>query len=212
MKTLISLMAGMLVLAGCAPIPVNLSGSEALVNRPAQKQMDYKFVIINRAEDVQRDYKMFGASTFPLSKNLVVKPQDTLVNDLKKYFTNVTDRADNHRRIVARIDKADAYWVNPGVNTVPLVGLFTAGTSNYPFVFDLSITFEVEENGKVVSSWPFTQKVEIPDGYSQSDKGMRDSYQRLIAKYRQTMFDAITDEFIPRYLSTSPISIPVVKN
>ena len=143
---------------------------------------------------------------------MVDKPQDTLVNDLKKYFANVTDRADNSRRIVARIDKADAYWMSPGVNKIPIVELFTGFTSIYPFVFDISITFEVEENGKVVNSWPFSQKVEIPDGYSQSEEGMKESYQRLIAKYRQIMFDSITDEFIPRYLSTSPIAIPVVKN
>lgn len=214
MKNIVLVSAVLLALFGCAPMPVNLASSDNFVNRQAQNKnrLDYKLVVINRAAQTKTDVNMFAVGTFPINKRIQVDPQATLESDIKKGFENVTERTDNYRRIVARIDKADAYWVSPAVNGIPLIGLFTMYTSNYPFVFDISVTFEVEENGKVVNSWPFTQKVEIQDGNGATPGGIEESYQRLVAKYRKVMFDSINDEFIPRYLSNSPIAIPLVKN
>lgn len=155
---LVGLLAAMLM-SGCAPLVVDLSGSDHLVDRQTQNpdRFDYKLVVLNRAPEPKIDQHLFGASTFPM--RTTEKPRETLEKDIKRFFDHLTMRTDDERRIVARIDKAEAYWINPGVNTVPLVGMFTVWAANYPFVFDISVTFEVEENGKVVHSYPFTQKV-----------------------------------------------------
>jgi len=204
----ISLMAGlftMLILSGCAPIVVDLSGSDNLVLRQSQKleHFDYKFVVLNRALESKADQHLFGASTFPMRTE--EKPKDLVEKDIKRFFDLLTARSDDGKRIVARIDKADAYWVNPGVNSVPIVGMFTVWTANYPFTFDISITFEVEENGKVIHSYPFNQKIEIQDGDASTQAGMEKSYQRIVMNYRKMLFDALELEFIPRYLN-KPVS------
>lgn len=192
---------GSILLSGCAPMVVDLSGSEHFVNRQAEKEyrFDYKLVVLNRAPETKMDQRLFGASTFPIRTE--EKPKETLEKDLKRFFDRVTARTDNEKRIVARIDKADAYWINPGVNTIPFVGLITVWAPRYPFVFDIGVTFEVEENGKVVHSYNFTQKVEIDDANCSTQSEIEESYKRIISMYRQIMFDSLEQEFLPRYLN-----------
>jgi hypothetical protein len=190
------------VLSGCAPLKVDLSGSDKFVDRQGQTSpsYDYKLVVLNRAAETKMDRRLFGSSVFPL-KSEAGTPMDTLEIDIKRYFGHITSRIDNERRIVVRINKADAYWINPGVNTIPFVGMITVWMAQYPYVFDISVTFEVEENGKFIRSYIFTQKFEILDGDVASDAKIEESYQRLIARYRQIMFDTLDQEFIPRYLN-----------
>ncbi|MBL0313898.1 MAG: hypothetical protein IPP78_14590 [Holophagaceae bacterium] len=194
---------------GCAPMVVDLSSSNHLVDRQPTKQggFDYKLVVLDRATEMKMDQKIFGASTFPM--RTAEKPRETLEKDIARFFDRLTSRMDDGRRIVARIDRADAYWVNPGTNTIPIVGMFTVWASNYPFTFDISVTFEVEENSKVVHSYSFNQKIEILDGNGATGSGIEKSYQRLISNYRKMMFDALEVEFIPRYLSKpEPVHTP----
>ena len=211
-----TLLAGLLtivVISGCAPVVVDLSGSDHLVDRQTQnppERLDYKLVVLNRAPEPKMDQHLFGASTFPM--RTTEKPKETLEKDIKRFFDRLTTRTDDERRIVARIDKAEAYWINPGVNTIPLVGMFTVWAANYPFIFDISVTFEVEEKGKVVQTYSFSQKVEIQDGNGSTPGGIEKSYQRIVTNYRKMLFDALELEFIPRYLSKpAPVKTSINK-
>lgn len=196
---LVCLVAGM-ILSGCAPMIIDLSGSEHLVNRQVEKKdhYDYRLAVLNRAPETKPDINFFGADVFPMRTE--EKPKDTLEKDIINFFSTITSRNDNEKRIIARIDRADAYWINPAVNKIPFVGLFTAW-ADVTFAFDISVTFEVEENGKVVYSYPFTQKVVLVDGNASIPSEIEKSYQRIISMYRKMMFDSLELEFIPRYLS-----------
>lgn len=201
----ISLIAGVLI-SGCSPMVVDLSESAHQINSPYQQQnnrFDYKFVVLDRASEIKNRQRIFGSSLFAI--NTQEKPKETLEKDLNRYFEAVLVSENTNKRIVARIDRADAYWINPGVNTIPFVGLVTSFTSAYPFVFDISVTFEIEENGRVVRSYPFIQKFEIKDGNAMTPSAIQNSYKRLISEYRKMMFNSLSQEFIPRYLD-KPIS------
>lgn len=201
------------VLCGCAPMAVDLSGSDNLVNRQVQKsdQFDYKLVVLNKAPETTTKNILFGTGIHPINFT-AEKPKDTLERDIKRYFGKITSRVDNERRVVVRIDRADAYYEGRASKQIPFIGLFTVWIPNTLYVFDINVYFEVEENGKVIRSWPFTQKVEFHEGETATPSGLERSYQQLISMYRKSMFDSLNEEFIPRYLSKPIITTPISRN
>lgn len=203
MKSVLTVAAAVLVcLQGCAQIKVDLSDSERFV-RPAatQQKYDYKLVVLNRAQDTKEEPAFFTASTHPIGKKVVDQPKDTVEQDIKAFFEPLTDAASTDRRLVVKVNKVDASFTVPGIVKVPYMGLLVAYTDIYPFQIDLGVTCEVEEGGKLVSQYQFAQKFELPNGNTSTDSAFEASYKKIIATYRKTFFEALEQEFIPRYLS-----------
>lgn len=172
------------LLTACATPAIDLSGSEHLVARPSHMggPYDYRLVIVNKAHDMDTHLSFLGPNR--MAVRVEEPPRKTVEKDLERFFASILVPLDGNRRIVARIERADAYWVNPAVNTIPLVGLVSAFAVRYSFYFDLRVTFEVEEQGKVLRAFLFDEEVSLSDGDALTASAIEGSYRRLIARYR----------------------------
>jgi hypothetical protein len=188
------------LLTACATPAIDLSGSEYLVALPSHGggPYDYRLVIVNKAHDTDTHLSVFGPNR--MAVRVEEPPRETVEKDLERFFARALVPSEGTRRIVARIERAEAYWVNPAVNTIPFVGLISGFAVRYPFYFEVRVTFEVEEHGKVLRSFLFDEAVTLPDGDALTASAIEESYRRLIARYREVMVEALDHEFLPRYL------------
>ncbi|OTP80252.1 hypothetical protein [Caballeronia sordidicola] len=79
------------------------------------------------------------------------------------------------------------------------LGLALLGT---PDVFTMRVraTFEVEDHGKVLRTFSYDETYSLADGSATTQDSIAESYERLIALYRQRFFDDLDRQFAARYL------------
>jgi hypothetical protein len=195
------LILAVISLSGCAntPMSVDLSQSEHLLQRKSKqdKASVSNVVITNKAEKTKLVNTPLGSDTlFPF--NTDVETRQTVEADIRRFFDVTLDKNQKSSRSLAiTINKVDGYWVWGGASKIPFVGLFTVGADT-DFVVSLRVLFEIEEGGKVISSYLFDDKFVI-QGSAATEDVIKENYQRLIAEYRNKFFSELDDRFVARY-------------
>ncbi len=188
-------------LAGCAPMPpVDVSKSGDLVRTTLAPQSRAKLSsveIIDRATPS----KLENEGVFGDTEVGVRQPtSQTVTEDIKAYFDKATIReSGSGQKVIVRIEKVDAYWVFRAAKKVPFVGLALLGTPDV-FVMKLRASFEVESQGKVLRTFNYDETFSLANGSASTRDSIAESYQRLIALYRQRFFDDLDKQFAARYL------------
>lgn len=191
-----------IALSGCASAPpraIDLSQSiyrvstESVASRKAVSRIEIR----NTADDGKLINTMLGSDTFSPIKPATTTKQ-TVESDLHSFFSlALRPDAASTRSLVITISKADSYWVWGGVAKVPFFGLLVVGADT-EIGMNIKVLFEVEEGGKVISTYLFDEKISIQDQASTGD-AIAVSYQRLIATYRKKFFDELDARFVSRY-------------
>lgn len=195
--TLLALLA--LCLAGCAPLQVNLSGSEyqPTPGTAATPKRVASITIINRAADAELQNHPFSDSLIPIKT--AVSTQSTVESDIKLLLAetvNVGGNAD--KSIFVTIRKADAYWTMGVADRIPFVGLATAARDR-EFIMYIVLSVEVRKDGAVVANYPVDRQVTIV-GKATTRSAIAESYQHLVAKYRTEVLGDIQRNFIDKSL------------
>lgn len=184
-------------LAGCAPMQVNLSGSEY---HPSPKIIGQRpkvtsYIVINRAPGPDAKNKFFGTTQVPI-KTAEPLPQ-TVTSDLKLLLaqTLATDPSSG-RSVIVTLRRADAFWPMSGTDKIPFVGLFTAGRTR-KFIMNIALSAALLQNGKSVHNYQLKKQVEI-EGKATTRSDIEESYKRLVAKYRSTVLPKFIREFISK--------------
>jgi len=204
--TRLSLGAVIACLGACAaPAPIDVSQSAYLVRTALTeglKPQVTSIVVENAAPppDEARN-PAFSESYIPVKSNT----SETVAADIKSYFGQSTvQTTTGSQKVIARIERADAYWIVNASDKLPMVGLFSIG-ADHEFYMRLHVSFEVEEAGKVVRTFVVDEKFSIPDGKDSTQASIATSYptsyQRLIALYRQRLFADLDRQFTARYLN-----------
>ncbi|MEF9481045.1 hypothetical protein [Ralstonia sp. 1B3] len=188
-----------LLLGACAtPVPLDVSQSAHLVRTSVSvKPMVASVEMKNEAPPpTPHEHKVFDTTFVPV-------PAETaaiVAADLKRYFDQATVHADGSKqRIVVRIERADAYWEFHAVDKAPIVSLFTMpGRRNY--FMNVRVSFEVEQDGKVVRTYTANERFVLPDGKANGQDDIEESTRRLIAQYREQFFAGLDKTFTTRYL------------
>jgi len=200
-KTLLAILS-LLIGACAAPVPsIDVSQSANLVqssigtpNKPVVSSVE---VTNSAPPPVPAENPAFSASYIPVGANTA----ETVSADLKAYFADATVHgAPETQRVIARIEKADAYWVEPASIKVPIFGLLALG-GDREFFMNVRISFEVEEHGKVARTFTINERFSIPDGKGGSQAEIARSYRRLVTQYRERFFASLDKSFTTRYLN-----------
>lgn len=196
----IALMA--IALSGCASTPprtIDLSQSTYRVSteRVALRKSISHIEIRNTADDGKLVNTMLGSDSF-----IPIKPatttRQTVESDLHSFFSlALRPDAASTRSLTITISKADSYWVWGGVAKVPFFNFLVVGADT-EVGMNIKVLLEVEEGGKVISTYLFDEKIFIQDQVSTGD-AIALSYQRLIASYRKKLFDELDSRFVSRY-------------
>jgi len=195
------LILAVISLGGCAntPMSIDLSQSEHLIQSKSKqgKAGVSSVVITNKAEKTKFVNTPLGSdSLFPFNTDVEIR--QTVETDISRFFDLALDKNQKSSRSLAiTINKADGYWVWGGASKIPIVGLFTIGSVT-DFVVYLKVLFEIEEDGKVVSSYLIDDKYFIK-GSAASEDVIKENYQRLIAEYRTKFFNELDSRFVARY-------------
>lgn len=188
-----------LCLAGCAPLQVNLSGSEyqpAPSTAAAQNQVA-SITIINRAADAELQNHPFSNSLIPIKT--AVPPQSTVESDIKLLLSETLHVGGNaDKSVFVTIRRADAYWTMGVADRIPLVGL-AAAARDREFIMHVVLSLDVRKGGVIVASYPVDREVKIV-GKATTRTAIAESYQRLIAKYRTDVLGDIQRNFINKSL------------
>jgi hypothetical protein len=191
----------MVLLGGCTNLPmkVDLSQSENLVaSKTVHNSVTVSGVrVANKAEKTKLVNTPLGYDTlFPF--NTEVEIRQTLETDVLHYFEQaLTKSQSSSRSLEITIYKADGYWVWGGASKIPVIGLLAVGSTT-DFVFSLKILFEIEDRGKVISSYLFEDKIVI-QGSAANEDAIKETYQRLIFAYRAKLFSDLDARFVTRY-------------
>lgn len=198
------LIGGLLVigLSGCtfAPLAIDVSQSEYKVDtsQHASTKPISRLEFRNTADDGKLVSTSLGSDTiYPIRP--VTTTKQTVESDLRSFLNQRLPLAEGSpRSVVVNITKADSYWVLGGAAKAPLLGIALAG-ANTEFGLNIRILIEIEEGGKVVSSYLVDEKLTIQDRATDAD-AISKSYQRLIAEYRTKLFGELETRFVRRYL------------
>ncbi len=188
-----------LYLTGCAPLQVNLSGSEyqptpSASNTPKRVA---SVTVINRAADAELQNHPFSDSLIPIKT--AVSPQSTVESDIKLLLAETLSIGGaEDKSVFVTIRKADAYWTMGVADRIPFVGLATAARDR-DFVMHVVLSLEVRKDGAVVASYPVDREVKIV-GKATTRDAISESYQHLIATYRADVLDDIQRNFIDKSL------------
>lgn len=203
MIKLIISMVFLAVISGCTVIPktIDLSESEfkPIPSETSRSKKISSLIIHNKAENFIQVNKFLDDSLLPFNYSKSTK--DLVELDLKDFFEkNLIIDGSEGERLVVTINRADGYSVFGGVNKVPFLGILTTAAGNeVKYVMIVRALFEVEKNGKVISSYIYDEKITTL-GSGASIKDEEDSYKKLIANYRLKIFTNLKNNFIDRYL------------
>ncbi len=188
----------LILVSSCAapPMQVNLpSFSPSLTSEVIELS---NIEIVNKANDGELvNTTVFNNSILPL--HLATTTKETVENDIQEYLkkhTRINKSAERSLRVI--ITRADSYWVWSSADKIPFVGLLLIGTDS-EFGINLRVVFEIEQKGKVVSSYWFDKKITI-ESVSATEETIKESYKKLITEYRKVFFDELNSSFINRYL------------
>ncbi len=190
-----------LVLAGCAGTPLVVDVSDSIYRgatpiRSAEHHIS-ALTIVNKADDGKVVNTTLGSdSIFPIKPETPTRV--TVEQDIKRYLGEqlVTDHSAK-RSVYVTISKADAYWVWGSAAKMPFVGLALAG-ANTDIGMNLKVLIEIEDSGRVISSYQFDENIVIQD--KATDQGaIAASYRKLIETYRKKFFQELDTRFINRY-------------
>lgn len=186
-----------LSLAACAS-PLVVDTSESVI-KPAgtYRSTVSSYEIVNGSPAMQREIALFGDSYVPL---VLAKPtSETVEEDLRRLFDATISRAPTSEysfRVL--IKRAHSHWTWSTAQKLPFVGLALV-SAPVDYTLDLAILFEVEQNGRVLRTFPYERKVVIQNSAA-VESSQIEGYQRLIAEYRATALREIERELIGRYL------------
>lgn len=190
-----------LLVGGCAAQPLRIDLSNSVYEVTSENHTEQKRIgnltIINSADDGEFVNTILGSDTiFPIKPETTTK--ETVEQDLRKFFDNTLNiggTADQDLTIT--ISKADAYSIWGGAAKIPILGLAFVNADT-EFGMNLRVLFEIEKEGKVVSTYMFDEKITI-QGKASTINAVALSYQRLIAEYRRRFLGEIESRFVSRY-------------
>jgi hypothetical protein len=188
-----------LCLTGCAPLQVNLSGSEyqPALSATATPKRVASITVINRAADAPLQNHPFSDSLIPIKT--AVSTQSTVESDIKLLLAETLNvGGDADKSLFITIRKADAYWTMSVADRIPFVGLATAARDR-DFIMHVVLSIEVRKDGSVVANYPVDREVKII-GKATTRDAIAESYQRLIAQYRADVLGDIQRNFIDKSL------------
>lgn len=201
MRSLATILAALLVSAcSSTPLVVDLpayayhASPETKLARKAIANIDIR----STADDGNSVYGGLGADTSVQLKPAVPTKQ-TVELDLRQFFAEVlsTDKAST-RSITATIRRAESYWIWSAAAKTPILGLAFANADT-EFGMNVRVSIEVEEGGKVISSYLFDEKITIQDKAA-TREAIQASYKRLVAEYRKRLYAELEVRFLQRYL------------
>jgi len=189
------------VMAGCARTPIQVDVSENVyrsveTSNSTDRQIA-ELIIVNKAGPGRKQNTALGSdSVFPIETAPATVV--TVEEDVRRYFSehfSIDPTAKQSVRVT--ISDADAYWVLTSVDKIPFVGLFTSWNDT-EFGLNLRVLIEIEEGGKVVSSYLYDETTTTEDKAT-TKEAIRNSYQNLIGAYRVQFFGELSNDFINRY-------------
>lgn len=190
-----------IVLAGCvgAPLVVDVSDSiyrGASPNRTPAHRIS-TLTIVNNAGDGKMVNTTLGSdSIIPILPHTPTRA--TVEQDIKRYLEEhlLTDSSAK-RSLRVTISKADSYWVWGSAAKIPFVGLALVA-SDTEIGMNLKVLIEIEDSGKVVSSYLYDEKIVIQDKATDQE-AISASYRKLVGTYRKKFFGELDSQFINRY-------------
>lgn len=200
MKTLWIVLLATVLCAACSPVRPNVDLSDSAYKATASKTSTSRKIsnldIRSTAEEGQI-VRSFPDTYIPIKT--AITTSKTVEADLKQFFADVTTADPSASRSLAiTITKADCYWLYGGAMVIPVVGLFAVGADT-DFGMNLRVLIEVEENGKVVSTYTVEEKI-IIQGKATTRDSIDESYKKLMAEYRKRVFTELETRFVKRYL------------
>jgi hypothetical protein len=178
---------------------IDLSQSASLVQSSLAPDKKPSVAAIEVADDALPPAK---ATRHGLSSNAPIKAQTagTVRSDLQTYLERATIASSaSTQKILAHVERAEAFWIDSAADNAPLVGLFRIG-GDKTYVMLVRVSFEVEEAGKVERALTVEERYSITDGRAATQAQIDDSYRRLIAVYRQRFYAMLDTKFVVRYL------------
>ncbi|MBL8429108.1 MAG: hypothetical protein JNJ95_04350 [Dechloromonas sp.] len=201
-KLKVVLLTGLLALltTACSPVRPNIDLSDSAYIASASTKSDSRKISnldIRSTADEGEIVRLFPETYIPIKT--VITTSKTVEADLKKFFDDVTSVDPSASRSLAiTITKADCYWLYGGAMAIPFVGLLAVGADT-DFGMNLRFLIEVEENGRVISTYRVEEKIVI-QGKATTRDSVEESYKKLMAEYRKRVFGALEDRFVKRYL------------
>ena len=155
--------------------------------------------VVNQADDGKGPAPSFISDSYvPIKPATTTK--ETVESDIKQFFAESFRLGPlAPKSLVVTISKADSGMVNRWEAKIPIPFVGIVGTlAETEFYMNLRVLLEVEQNGKVISSSLFDEKVTI-QGHCSRREVFIQSYRRLIAEYRRRFFGELETKFIDRY-------------
>lgn len=200
MKTLGIVLMVAVICVACSPVrpKIDLSDSayKAAASATSGSRKISNLEIRSTAEE-GKIVRSFPDTYIPIKT--AITTSKTVEADLIKFFADVTTAdLSASRSLSITITKADCYWLYGGAMAIPVVGLFAIGADT-DFGMHLRLLIEVEENGKVISTYPVDEKIVI-QGKATTQDSIVESYKKLMAEYRKRVFGELEIRFVSRYL------------
>lgn len=183
------------VLAGCATVRPVMDVSESIYRgTPPTRSSSHKVLridVTNKAGDGEIDIKIFGNKVLPFRPATSTK--ETVEQDIRRYLEeHVQYDKESKKSLHITIYKADSFFVNE-YSIIPGKVFFADSDCGV----NIKVRFEIEEGGKVLSSYLYDDKITAKCALSSGDIAM---YQKLISEYRTKFFGELDKEFMDRYL------------
>jgi hypothetical protein len=174
--------------------------SDSIYKSPSDNQTIKKQIrninIINKADDGKKVHPLIDASYIPITPATTTK--ETVEQDIKRFLEeNFISEKTGPTDITVTIQKADSYYIINSVKKIPYVNLITV-FGDADFGMNLRVLFEVENKGKVVSSYLFDDQI-ITQGKIATEEGINQGYKKLISEYRKKFITELETRFINRY-------------
>lgn len=180
-----------LLAIGCTPRAVDISNSESLVlwGERGADSFNYDVTIHNNAVEPKSDIAIFGSTKIVMKMQEM--PQETVEKDIKLFFQKAKINEKDLHHISVTINRAESYFIDPAINSIPFTGIVTMWVTDYAFVFDIDLNFKIDKGGKLIDAFSISGKFVIPDGDINDAEG---SYRRVVTQYRQVIFKRLEDK------------------